>query len=101
MCKLFGYLECKKNKWDCEEKGKGRCFQKGKVAKEWEVLWCGMNGIITGIQEIERAREGLAVLMKDEWHSAVINFECVKSRALSVKFNLSRIITSGGGVWFH
>ena len=27
--------------------------------------WCGVNGIIVGIQEKERAREGMAVLMKN------------------------------------
>ena len=31
-----------------------------------------MNGIIVGVPEIERVRDGVAVLM-NEWHSAVIN----------------------------
>ena len=38
------------------------------------VSWCGVNGIIAGVQEMERAREGVAVLLNDVWHSAVIEF---------------------------
>ena len=30
--------------------------------------------MIAGVQEIERARECLAILMNDEWHSTVIDF---------------------------
>ena len=30
-----------------------------------EVLWCGVNGIVAGIQEIERAREGVAILLNN------------------------------------
>ena len=30
-----------------------------------------VNGIITCVQEIERAREGMAVLINDEWHKGV------------------------------
>ena len=31
-----------------------------------------IHGIIVGVQEIKRAREGVTILMKDVWHSAVI-----------------------------
>ena len=41
-----------------------------------------MNGIIASVQEIERGREGEAVFMNDEWHSAVTGFGCVRSRLL-------------------
>ena len=51
-----------------------------------EVSWYGVNGIIAGVQEIEKARESVAVLMKGEWHSAVINFRCVSSWILWLKF---------------
>ena len=37
---------------------------------------CGVNDIIADIQDVERVREGIAVLMSDEWHSAVIDFGC-------------------------
>ena len=39
-----------------------------------EVSWCGVNGIIAGVQEIERVREGVVVLMYYAWHIAVIDF---------------------------
>ena len=52
-------------------------------------LWCRINGIIAGFQEIERAREGVALLMKDECFSDVIEFGCVRCRTLGVKFKLS------------
>ena len=46
----------------------------------WAEWW-----YLTGIQEIERAREGVAVLMKDVWNSTVTDFLYVSSRALWVK----------------
>ena len=30
----------------------------------------GVNGIIAGSQEMERAREGMAILLSDMWHNA-------------------------------
>ena len=42
-----------------------------------EVSWCGVNGIIAIVQEIERAREGVFVLINNELHSVVIGFGCV------------------------
>ena len=47
-----------------------------------EVSWCGANGIIAGVQEMERAREGMTILLNNLWHSAVIDFGCVSSRIL-------------------
>ena len=46
---------------------------------------------IADIQKIEGDREGVAVLMKDLWHSAVIDFGCVSSRTIWVKFNFSSV----------
>ena len=40
---------------------------------------------------MERAREGVAVLLNDVWHSAVIDFGCISSRILWIKFKLSRV----------
>ena len=52
----------------------------------------GVNGIIAGVQEMKRAREGVAVLMlNDVWHSAAIDFGCVSSRILWIKFKFSRV----------
>ena len=56
-----------------------------------EVSWYGVNGIIAGVQEMERAREGVAVLLNDVWHSAVIDFVYVSSRILWIKFKFSRV----------
>ena len=50
------------------------------------VSWSGVNGIIPGVQEMERAREGVAILLNDVWHSAVVKFGCVSSRVLWIKF---------------
>ena len=38
--------------------------------------WCGVNDIIVGVQDMERAKEGVAILLKDVWHSALIDFGC-------------------------
>ena len=69
MCKSAGYMECKRNKWKCEEGGVGQYFQKGKVLVacldgdklkgNGKVSCCGVNGI-AGVQVIERAKEGVA-----------------------------------------
>ena len=34
-------------------------------------------GRFHGVQDIERTREGVAVLMRDVWHNAVIDFVCL------------------------
>ena len=41
------------------------------------------------VHQIDRAKEGIAVLMNGVWHSALINFGCVSYRILCVKFNFS------------
>ena len=56
-----------------------------------EVSWCGENGIIAGVQEMERAREGVAVLLNDVWRSAVVDFGCISSRILWIKLKFSRV----------
>ena len=59
--------------------------------KGGEVSRVEVNGIISGVQEMERAREGVAILLNDVWHSAVIDFGCVSSRILWIKFKFSRV----------
>ena len=56
-----------------------------------EISWCEVNGIISGVQEMERARERVAVLFSDVWHSAVVKSGCVSSRILWIKFKFSRV----------
>ena len=62
-----------------------------KLKGNGEVSWLGVYAIIAGFQEIERAREQVAVLLNEVWHSAVIDFECVTSRILWIKFKFSRV----------
>ena len=40
---------------------------------------------------MERARGGVAILLNDVWHSAVVDFGCVNSRILWIKFEFSRV----------
>ena len=46
---------------------------------------------MVAVQEMERAREGLAALLNVVWHSAVIDFVCVRSRIPWIKFKFSRV----------
>ena len=39
---------------------------------------------------MKRAREGVAVLLNDVWYSAVVDFGCVSSRILWIKYKFSR-----------
>ena len=49
-----------------------------------------INVIIAGVQEMERARERVVILLNDVWLSAVIDFGCFSSRILWIKFKFSR-----------
>ena len=49
------------------------------------------NGITAGVQEKERGREGVAILLDDVWHSAVVDFGSVCSRIPWIKFKFSRV----------
>ena len=62
-----------------------------KLKGNGKVSWCRLNGITAGVKEMERAREGVAILLNDVRHSAVIDFGCVSSRILWIKFKFSRV----------
>ena len=62
-----------------------------KLKGNGEVSWCGVNDIITGVQEMKRAREGVAILLNDVWDSAAIDFGCVSSRILWINFKFTRV----------
>ena len=49
-----------------------------------------MKVVIAGVQELKRTMEDVAVLMNDVWHSAEIDFGCVSSKTIWVKFRFSR-----------
>ena len=40
---------------------------------------------------MERPREGVANLLNDVWHSAGVDFGCVSSTILWIKFKISRV----------
>ena len=56
-----------------------------------EVSWSGANVIFDSVKEMERAREGVAVLLNDIWHSAVVKSGCVIFRILWIKYKFSRV----------
>ena len=62
-----------------------------KLKGNGEVSGCGVNDIIAGVHEMERAREGVAVLLNDVWRIAVIDFGYVSSRILCIKFKFSKV----------
>ena len=39
-----------------------------------EISWYGVNGVISGVEKLERVREGMAILLNDVWHCAVVDF---------------------------
>ena len=86
-------LEEKEEVVDIFRKGNFELFDltKTKLKRNGEVSWCEVNGIIAGVQEIERAREVVAVLMKDEWYSVMTDFGCVSSKVIWVKFKFSLV----------
>ena len=43
-----------------------------KLKTKGEVSWSGVNVIFASVHEVERAMEGVAVLLKDMWHIAVV-----------------------------
>ena len=55
-------------------------LSEAKLKESGEVSWCGVKGIIAGVQERERDREGVAILLNDVLHSVVIDFGCYSSR---------------------
>ena len=42
-------------------------------------------------QKMERAREGVPILLNNVWHSVMIKFKCVSSRVLWIKFRFSKV----------
>ena len=62
-----------------------------KLKGKREVSWSEVNIIFACIQEMERAREGVAVLLNDVWHSAVVKSGYVSSKILWTKLKFSRV----------
>ena len=70
---------------------------KTKLKGKGELSWSGVNVIFAGVHEVERAREGVAILLNDVWHSAVVKSGYVSSRIIWIKFRYSRVKVSDGG----
>ena len=72
-----------------EEKFELLILTEKKLKRNGKVSWCVVNGIIGGFQEMERAREGVAILLNYERHRAVMDFGCIslcgEGTALAVK----------------
>ena len=74
LCKSTRYMECKRNNGTAKREEVVDVFRKGKfellalieakLKGNGEVSWCGVSGIIAGVQEMERAREGVAIMFE-------------------------------------
>ena len=62
-----------------------------KLKGKGELSWCGVNDIIAGVEEMERTREGVAILLKGVWCSAVVDFGSVSSRILWIELKFSGV----------
>ena len=59
--------------------------------KNEEFSWCWVNGVSMGVQEIERAREGVAVLMTDIWHSVLVELHVLVPESYGLRQFLKSI----------
>ena len=69
-----------------EEKFELLALTETKLKGKGEVSWSGVNGIFDGVLKMERAREGVAVLLNDVRHNAVVKSWYVSSKILWIKF---------------
>ena len=53
LCKLFTYMECRRNKWDCKEGGGGGCFQVTSMIDLGQVK----KDILCYVHDVRAARE--------------------------------------------
>ena len=94
-------MECKRNKWDCEERGGGGHFQRRKVrvacldgdevGREWRGIMVLHKWHHSWSSGDDRAKEGVAILLNDVCHIAVVDFGCVSSKILWIKFQFSSV----------
>ena len=78
---------------DIFKKGKFKllALMETKLKGKGEVSWSEVNVIFAGVHKMERAREGMAVLLSDVWDSARVKSGYVSSRILWIKFKFSRV----------
>ena len=58
-------------------------------------------GVSAGVEEIERGREGVVVLMKDMWRSGAVDFGRATSKVLWVKFKFLMVKICCSSVWTY
>ena len=63
----------------------------GGITDSHPLSFSGFNVIFAGVQEMERPRERVAVLLNNVWHSAVLKLGSVSYRILWIKFKFSWI----------
>src|SRR5678816_3426857 len=75
--------------------GKGKfdllALTETKMEGKGEIKWCGVKCVRAGVEENERGREGVAILMSDLWYKAMVDFVCVSPRILMVKFKFEKV----------
>src|SRR5678816_3429211 len=47
--------------------------------------------VCAGVERNERGREGVTILMSDLWYRAMVDFVCVSTRILMVKFKFEKV----------
>ena len=62
-----------------------------KMKGKGEIKWCDVKCVRAGVEENERGREGVAILMSDLWYEAMVDFDCVSPRILMVKFKFEKV----------
>lgn len=62
-----------------------------KLKGKEEFCWDGVRGVRSGVNDNVRGKEGVAVLMNDEWFAAMVGYECVNSRLLWVKLRFKKV----------
>ena len=60
-----------------------------KLKGKGEISWSGVHVIFTSVHEMERAREGVDILLNNVWYSAVVKCGYVSSSILRIKFQFS------------
>ena len=64
---------------------------KTKLEGYGKVLWCEVNGTIADVEEMERVRADMTILLIDVGHSIVIGLGGISSKTLWINFKFSRV----------
>ena len=66
-----------------------------KLKGNGELSWCGIN-LSAGVQEMERVREGVAILLNNVCHSVMKDLGCISSRIFWIKFKFLEVKVCDG-----